>query len=161
MRRQSFFGRGVAAIVLTRVAWPLVLLGESWVAGAFETGIAGSSEIIGVGSVLSVLGTLLTIPAAALIGLFVEWPKSRRLLKRRSGGWWASLLISVISTFIFVLVVEFGHTLALLTSGLALGLSALIGISGGVCSAVFWWLLAIAPIRRKIQLQEVENSALN
>src|SRR5690349_5464760 len=103
MNPLAFAGRGFAATLLTGLGTSLLFaagIGAMGVLHSSGRSLTGLAEFI---SFFWFMGTFVTLPCAMVGGLCVEWPKSRWLMKRPSGGWWPSLLISLLGAEVLLL----------------------------------------------------------
>lgn len=150
MKRSAYLGRSFAAILLTAFASPAIFAWGFAAVGLVQSGKRSPTSIIEFVSAIWALGWVITLGCALVIGLCIEWPKSYWLLKRPSGKWWTSLLISVVAAEILLhglfLAATRGSTGSDLTGGLAFFTAA--AAVGGTCSAAFWWWLVVWPGRR-------------
>jgi hypothetical protein len=85
---------------------------------------------------------------AAILGLFVERPKARTAIKRRSGGSIPFILLSVVAaavlSFLLRIALYLTNPIYPLLDAFSLGLFSIVGL----CSGISWWLLVVLPARR-------------
>jgi hypothetical protein len=152
MKRFAFVGRGLAAILLTGLVSPLIFAAGFAAVGLLQFGrrgnFAGIAEFV---SAVWFVGSFIALPCAMAIGLCIEWPKSYWLMKRLSGGWWGSFLISLFAAellLLSMLFIDIGRGTAQ-ASDLADNLIffTCAAAAGGTCSAAFWWGLVVRPGR--------------
>ena len=116
----------------------------------------GSRDFTGIVEFVSFVwffGTFIALAYAMVIGLCIEWPKSYWLMKRLSGGWWVSFLISLFAAELLLhshLFINSAARGTVQTSDLAGDLIMLTCAAavGGACSAAFWWGLVVRPSRK-------------
>ncbi|HEU5285089.1 MAG TPA: hypothetical protein VFU20_01100 [Sphingomicrobium sp.] len=86
---------------------------------------------------------------AAILGWFVEQPKARRMIARRSGGLAPHLAISIVAALLLWLLFRTGLFITASTPQLMDGPSLALFALVGLCSGVSWWFMVVEPGRRK------------
>ena len=153
MKRRAFIGRGLAAILLTGTVSPFIFAGGMAAVGLLQFGSRDFTGIVEFVSFVWFFGTFIALAYAMVIGLCIEWPKSYWLMKRLSGGWWVSFLISLFAAELLLhshLFINSAARGTVQTSDLAGDLIMLTCAAavGGACSAAFWWGLVVRPSRK-------------
>ncbi|MET3845248.1 hypothetical protein [Bradyrhizobium sp. OAE829] len=152
MKRLALVGRGLAAILLTGIVSPLIFAVGFAAVGLLQSGRRDFTGIAEFVSAVWFVGSFIALACAMVIGLSIEWPKSYWLMKRLSGGWWVSFLISLFAaefllhSLLFVDVARGTAQTSNLAGSLIFFTSA--AAIGGTCSAGFWWALVVRPGRR-------------
>ena len=84
---------------------------------------------------------------AAILGWFVEQPKARRMITRRSGGLAPHLAISIVAALLLWLLFRIGLLItgssAQLMDAPSLAMFAVVGL----CSGMAWWVMVVEPGR--------------
>jgi hypothetical protein len=153
MKRRAFIGRGLAAILLTGTMSPLIFAAGWAAVGLLQF---GSRDFTGIAEFVSAVwffGTFIALAYAMVIGLCIEWPKSYWLMKRLSGGWWVSFLVTLFAAEVLLhssLFIDVAARGTAQTSDLAGNLIffTCAAAVGGACSAAFWWGLVVRPGRK-------------
>jgi hypothetical protein len=141
--------RGFAAVVAASVA--------SSVLGFLVLVVTGPMEFSGMRDPVMELAVvaavvLLWAPAfafipAAILGWFVEQPKARRMIARRSGGLAPHLAMSIAAALLLWLVFRIGLLITGSTPQLMDGPSLAMFALVGLCSGAAWWLMVVEPGR--------------
>lgn len=153
--RGTFLRRALIAIVLTGIVSPLLLAVGT--AAFFLFADKGNNpphdatSALGFVAIIWFFGSLVGTACAALLGLFVEWPKVKWL---KSSAIWQHLLTSMAGAEILLLTWT-AISVAIrppssISSELGSGVLfvAIAAAIGGGCSAVFWWKLVTTPMRK-------------
>jgi hypothetical protein len=146
----GWIARGLGAVVLTGVVSALIVaLASGLVMGNPERGtVTGPNGFISAVTFAWFFGAIVATFYAAIIGVLVEWPKTRWLASRASGGLLPELIISVVVSLAVLLgigVLQLNGEADQLES---LSFLSACAVAGGVCSALFWWWLVVVPLRR-------------
>ena len=151
--RGALIGHALMAMLLTGIFAPLLfaivalivfLLGSDLP----RPGVSGGLGFLGV---MWFFGSLVATACAALLGLFVEWPKVKWLKSRRI---WPHLFMSIAGAEI-LLVSAMTISTALqppseLSNEIGEGVLFVViaAAIGGTCSAMFWWKFVMTPMRQ-------------
>ena len=135
----------------------LVAIAATAVSSAFIVAVVsairlGSSSWIEGIAFIWFFGTLFAAVYASIIAIAVELPKTIVLSRKASGGVIASLLLSLGGAFIILT----GFPLIAAEQSFSVGDPFLLWVmilSGGICSAIAWWFLLVAPLRARRTLR--------
>jgi len=147
MRTSSLIWRALAAIFLTGIVSALAIAFGTAVVFAFGTDRGLDLEFI---AVVWFFGSMIAVVAAAVLGLFCEWPKAAWLAKR-DYGLPMQLFLSVSAALLLLLVVlglthEPSANRVRPDEDWWIFPSAAFFV-GGLCSGAFWWRLVVLPWR--------------
>lgn len=155
LSKGTILWRSLVAIILTGVLSPLLLALGAAVLALLTEGQGhpprSISNIAGFVGVIWVFGSLVATGCALLLGLFVEYPKMKWLMKSKPVGWTRYLLMSiggaeiliVSLTMISVAIQPPAHISDIVDGLLFVTFAAAIG---GACSAAFWWKIVALPV---------------
>jgi hypothetical protein len=112
--------------------------GRGWRAGDLPATIA----------IVAIWAPAFALIPAGILGLLVERPKARAAIRRRAGGFFPYILLSVVAAAVLSLLLRIALHLANpiypLVDVFSLGLFCIVGL----CSGISWWLLVVLPGRR-------------
>ena len=151
MRSSSFNSRGFAAVLAAAVASSVlafaifVVVGLAWPTGNRTWRMEDLPATI---AIVAIWAPAFALIPAGILGLLVERPKARAMIKRRVGGAVPHILSSVavaaLFSFLLRIVLHLTNPTYPLVDVFSLGLFTLIGF----CSGVSWWFLVVVPGRR-------------
>jgi hypothetical protein len=150
LRPNSFNSRGFAAILVAAVASSLlafafmVIVGIVWPTGSrFRL-----DDLPATIAIVAIWAPAFALIPAGILGLLVERPKARAMIKRPEGRFIPSVALSVVVaaliSFLLRIVLHLINPMYALVDLFSLGLFTLIGL----CSGVSWWFLVVVPGRR-------------
>ena len=150
MRSSSFNSRGFAAIVVAAFASSvlafavLIIVGLVWPTGrSFRL-----DDLPATIAIVAIWAPAFALIPAGVLGLLVERPKARAMIKRPEGGFIPHVVVSVavaaLLSLLLRIVLHLTNPMYPLVDTFSLGLFTLIGF----CSGVSWWLLVVVPGRR-------------
>ncbi len=141
--------RGFAAVVAASVA--------SSVLGFLVLVVTGPMDFAGMRDPVMELAVVAAVvlfwaPAfafipAAILGWFVERPKARRMIARRSGGLALHLAISIVAALLLWLLFRIGLFVTGSSPQLMDEPSLALFVLIGLCSGMSWWLMVVEPGR--------------
>jgi hypothetical protein len=150
LRSSSFNSRGFAAILAAAVGSSvlafaiLVIVGLVWPTGrGFRL-----DDLPATIAIVAIWAPAFALIPAGVLGLLVERPKARAMIKRPEGGFIPyvalSVVVAALLSFLLRIVLHLTNPMYPLVDVFSLGLFTLIGL----CSGVSWWFLVVVPGRR-------------
>ena len=144
------FSNDIIAIIVAAVASSLVtfaiLVASGWV-GMPREAIRPLDVAVWLSIIFMWAPAFAFVPAAVL-GLLLERPLSRRLVARGQGGFIEHLLLVVATALVLWLALRIAVVLSGPQTEIQDPLSLAVFAVIGVCSALSWWFLVVLPGRR-------------
>jgi len=151
MRSSSFSSRGFAAVLAAAVGSSVLAFAIFVIVGlVWPTGHRGwrMDDLPATIAIVAIWAPAVALIPAGVLGLLVERPKARTMIKRRVGGGvlyiLSSVAVAALFSFLLRIVLHLTNPIYPLVDVFSLGLFSLIGF----CSGVAWWFLVVVPGRR-------------
>lgn len=147
MRRRSLIWRALAAIFLTGMVSALAVALGTAVVFSFGTDRGLDLQFV---AVVWFFGSIIAAVAAAVLGLFCEWPKAVWLAKRDYGlpmQLFLSASAALVLLLIFLLLTHEPSANRIRPYEDWWIFPSAAFLVGGLCSGTFWWKLVVLPWR--------------